>query len=787
MTNERSEPETQSLDRNHAEDALPQSIGPYKILEVLGEGGMGVVYLAEQTKPIRRRVALKIIKLGMDTKQVIARFESERQALALMNHPNVAKVFDAGSTEQGRSYFVMEHVAGIRITDYCDRHRLNTTERLDLFTHVCHAVQHAHQKGIIHRDIKPSNVLVAVQEGKPVPKVIDFGVAKATEKRLTERTLFTEQGQLIGTPEYMSPEQAEMTALDIDTRTDIYSLGVVLYELLVGALPFARKSLRQAGMAEIQRIIREEEPPKPSTRLSSLGDESTTVAQKRHTDRTTLERQVRGDLDWITMKAMEKDRTRRYATASELADDIAHHLNHEPVLASPPSAGYRLKKFVRRNRTAVTASGVVSVVLVAAVVVSAWQAVRALQAEQLAGERLKQTEEARALAEREAAHAKAVNNFVNDDLLAAIAPAKQGLDTAHEVLDAASKNIEGKFRDKPLVEASIRMTLANTYWDLGEYETAVRHAERAFELRLVELGEEHPDTLKSMDTLAMQYKYQGQYDKAEPLYLETLETRRSILGDEDPDTVESMINLAVLLRSQGRLDEAEALHRQALSIVRRVLGDEDRRTLSSMANLAVLLWEKGELDEAERLARKTLETRQRVLSEDHTDTLQSMHSLAVILSARGERDEAERLFRRTLEIARRVFGDEHPRVASILSNLGALLTEKGDYGPAEAMFREALTMRRRLLHEEDPHTGDTMSHFGECLTKLGQYEEGEQQLLEGYRMLMAALGESHWRTTRAAERLGALYDAWGKPDKTAAWRARAKPADGSSERSLPEP
>lgn len=332
----------------------PDKIGPYRILGPLGEGGMGVVYLAEQTKPIHRRVALKIIKLGMDTKQVIARFEAEREALALMNHPNVAKVFDAGTTDLGRPYFVMEHVPGIPITDYCDKHRLTTAERLRLYIDVCNAVQHAHQKGIIHRDLKPSNVLVAVQDEKPVCKVIDFGVAKATQHRLTEQTLFTEQGQLIGTPGYMSPEQAEMTALDVDTRTDIYSLGVMLYELLAGALPFENKALLQGGLLEIQRIIREVEPAKPSTRLSSMGAKSATIAHKRNTEARTLVRQLRGELDWIAMKALEKDRTRRYDTASALASEIQRFLSNEPVLAGPPGAGYRLRKFVRRNRTAVS-------------------------------------------------------------------------------------------------------------------------------------------------------------------------------------------------------------------------------------------------------------------------------------------------------------------------------------------------------------------------------------------------------------------------------------------------
>jgi serine/threonine protein kinase len=369
----------------------PSRIGPYKILQKLGEGGMGVVYLAEQEHPIRRRVALKIIKLGMDTRAVIARFEAERQALAMMNHPNVAKVFEAGTTEQGRPYFVMEYVKGVPITVHCDRQRLTTKERLEIFTQVCDGVQHAHQKAIIHRDLKPSNVLVTIQDEKSVPKIIDFGVAKAIEHRLTERTLFTELGQIVGTPEYMSPEQAEMTQQDIDTRTDVYSLGVILYELLVGALPFDPKELRQAGFDEVRRRIREEEPSRPSTRVTTLDQLSTESAKRRRTDPTSLAKQLRGDLDWITMKALEKDRTRRYETASQLETDIKHHLAHEPVLAGPPAVSYKLRKFIKRNRVAVTASVVMVAALALGLIVALTGFIqakrerdRAREAEQLA-------------------------------------------------------------------------------------------------------------------------------------------------------------------------------------------------------------------------------------------------------------------------------------------------------------------------------------------------------------------------------------------------------------------
>ena len=423
-------PPARPTEMNAADLRPGDRVAHYKILEPLGEGGFAVVYLAEQETPVRRRVALKIIKLGMDTQQVIARFEAERQALAMMNHPGVAKVFDAAITASGRSYFVMEHVPGEPITEYCDRHRLTTQHRLELFMKVCDAVQHAHQKGIVHRDLKPSNVLVMIADGQAVPKVIDFGVAKALHQKLTERTLFTEQGQLIGTPEYMSPEQAERSGLDIDTRSDIYSLGVLLYELLTGALPFDPTTLRQAAFAEIQRIIREVEPPKPSTRLSSLGDESRNYAQKRRADPRSLLRELRGDLDWITTKALEKDRTRRYPTASELAADLARHLNHEPVAAGPPSAAYRVKKYIRRHRVGVTAGAALALALLAGIIGTSVGLVLATRAAADAEEARAAEAQQRREAERQAAIAQAVNDFLNDDLLAAAAPQDRRRTTA---------------------------------------------------------------------------------------------------------------------------------------------------------------------------------------------------------------------------------------------------------------------------------------------------------------------------------------------------------------------
>src|SRR5438045_3958849 len=356
-------------------------IGRYKLLQPIGEGGCGTVYMAEQTEPVRRRVALKVIKLGMDTKQVIARFEAERQALALMDHPNIAKVLDAGATETGRPYFVMELVRGIKITEFCDEKSVPTADRLKLFTQVCQAIQHAHQKGVIHRDIKPSNILVTVNDGVPVPKIIDFGIAKATAGPLTDKTFFTAFEQFIGTPAYMSPEQAEMTSLDIDTRTDIYSLGVLLYELLTGRPPFDPSELLQSGLDEMRRTIREKEPARPSTRLSTMAEgELTATAKRRHTDSPKLMSAVRGDLDWIVMKCLEKDRARRYETANGLARDIERHLNLEPVLACPPSNLYKFQKLVRRNKLAFAAGAGIATALVIGLAIALWQSIEKTRA-----------------------------------------------------------------------------------------------------------------------------------------------------------------------------------------------------------------------------------------------------------------------------------------------------------------------------------------------------------------------------------------------------------------------
>jgi eukaryotic-like serine/threonine-protein kinase len=718
-------------------------IGRYKLLQLIGEGGFGVVYMAEQEEPIRRKVALKIIKLGMDTKQVIARFEAERQALALMDHPNIAKVFDAGATDTGRPYFVMELVKGIPITEYCDKNNLDTQNRLELFIDVCKAVQHAHQKGIIHRDIKPSNVMITLHDSKPVPKIIDFGIAKATQQRLTEKTLFTEYRQFVGTPEYMSPEQAEMSGLDIDTRSDIYSLGVLLYELLTGTTPFETSKLRNAAYDEIRRIIREEEPPRPSTRLSTLGEALTDIANRRDAQPNELRKIVRGDLDWVAMKAMEKDRTRRYETANEMAMDIERHLGDEPVSAGPPGVRYRLSKFTRRHRTAVASGLLVAAAIVAGFIVSTVMYFRA---------------------ERQASISQAVNEFLNNDLLASFDPdrAKGHEITVIEVLDAAAKKLEGKFKDAPSIEASIRNTLGVTYRNLGKYKAAEPHLERAIELRRGQFGEEHPDTLHSMNNLGWLYNDQGRYKEAEPLFVKVLEISRRVLGEEHPDTLGYMACLGWLYSMQGRYNEAEPLLVKALEIQRRVLGEEHPDTLLSMHSLGWSYSMQGRYNEAEPLLVKALEGKRRVLGEERSETLWTMGQLGELYNNQGRYNEAEQLLAKAMEIQRRVLGEEHPATLWSMHNLGRSYSLQGRYNEAEPLLVKALEIQRRVLGEEHPDTLWSMHHLGWLYERQGRYNEAEPLFVQSLEIGRRVRGEEHPDTLNFMNILGLLYEHQGR-------------------------
>ena len=725
-----------------------EQIGPYRIKGILGEGGMGLVYHAEQMEPIRRQVALKVIKLGMDTKEVIARFESERQALALMDHPNIAKVHDAGSTEQGRPYFVMEYVEGIPITDFCDRHRLSTRQRLELFSQVCLAIHHAHQKGIIHRDIKPSNVLVSRQNGDPTPKVIDFGVAKATSQRLTERTMFTEQGQLIGTPEYMSPEQADITGAHVDTTTDVYSLGVLLYELLTGLLPFESEALRAAGFDEIRRIMREEEPPKPSTRLSALGNRATDIAGKRRTSVSVLCRRIRGELDWIVMRAMEKERSRRYQSASELALDIERHVHDEPVVAGPPSTAYRLRKLVKRHKRVVGSLAAVIVALTVGLGLSTTMFFRA--------------ESAREKAESETRKAAQINTFLQE-MLASVNPAEQGRDvTVRELLDEAAKTVDAELAGQPEIQAAVHDTIGTTYTALGLYTAADPHLRAALATRQGTLGRAHTDVATSIFNLANLLLQRGEYDEAEPLYQDALAMRRELLGEEHPDVAAVLHGLAAVHSSQGRYDEAKPLLRTALAMQRKLLGEEHPDVAGGLNTLANILYLQGEYAEAESNIRQALTIQRKNLGETHPEVGQTMNSLATLLQLQGKYAEAEAVFREALAMRRELLGEKHPEVAASLGNLGLILRLQGKYTEAESFYRQALAILREQNEEHHPDTAANLHNLSTVLKIQGRYAEAEPLSREAIAIVKKCFGEEHPHAATCMATLAGLLAYQGK-------------------------
>jgi eukaryotic-like serine/threonine-protein kinase len=748
-------------------------IGPYKLLQEIGEGGMGTVYMAEQAQPVRRTVALKLIKAGMDSRQVLARFGAERQALALMDHPNIAKVFDAGTTDAGRPYFVMELVKGIPITKFCDERRLTLRERLELAIPVCQAVQHAHQKGIIHRDLKPSNVLIALYDGKPVPKVIDFGVAKATGSRLTDETLYTEFGAVVGTLEYMSPEQAELNQLDIDTRSDIYSLGVLLYELLTGSTPLERKRLNEVLFLEILRVIREDESPRPSMRLSTT-EGLASIAACRNIEPRRLSGLVRGELDWIVMKALEKDRNRRYETANGLAADLRRYLDDEAVQACPPSVRYRLSKIARKHRAALATTAALALMLLLGTTVSAWQAFVATRAQAAAikAEGIAREERDRAIkaegqasssakqAQTEAAIARAVNQFLQKDLLAEAAPKQNARDrqvTVEELLNKAAARIAGKFDDNPAVEAAIRQTVGDAYMELGLYTQGQPHMERALELRRRELGPEHRETLTSMNNLAALYEAQGQYEKAERLFTQALDAHRRLLGIEHPDTLKSMNNMAFLYEGRGQYEKAEPMYLQMLEVKRRVLGAEHPETLKSMNNLAALYAARGQVAKAETLHVQALEINRRVLGAEHPDTLMSMSNLGKLFQGRGQYEKAEPLLTQSLEASRRVLGPEHPHTLASISNLAILYHSRGQYEKAEPLHTQALELRRRVLGLENPATITSMNNLAALYQALGQYEKAEPLFAQALELSRRVLGAEHPGTLTSLNNLGLLY------------------------------
>jgi eukaryotic-like serine/threonine-protein kinase len=711
-----------------------RSIGRYLLLKKLGEGGMGQVWLAEQTAPVRRQVALKLIKAGMCDETMLHRFQSERQSLAIMDHPSIAKVFDAGATPDGQPYFVMEYVPGLPITEYCDHKRLNIRERLELFIQACEGVQHAHQKAIIHRDLKPANVLVVEVDGKPMSRIIDFGLARAATPHAFGETTFTQVGAPIGTPAYMSPEQADPEGRDVDTRTDVYSLGVLLYELLTGMLPFDPKQWQNKPFDYVLRQLREEYPLRPSIqfnkKVSTHCEAATVGADLRGTDPKRLVKLLRGDLDWITMKALEKDRGRRYGTPSELASEIGRFLQNQPVMARPPSTGYRLQKYVRRHRVEVAAA--VGLVLL----LTGFMVTQAVQLRRITQERDRTT--------RERDRANRITDFMTGMFKVSDPSEARGVTiTAREVLDKASKDIDTGLAKDPELQTQMMNVMGNVYNNLGLYSRADTLLTRTVEIRRRILGPEHPDTLMSMSNLALLLRDEGHYAEAEKLAREVVDVQRRILGPNHPDTLMSMSNLAVILWREGRFVEAEKLDRETLDIRRRILGPDHPDTLMSMNNLAILLDEEGRYIEAETLGREALDVQRRVLGPEHPDTLISMINLAGEIGDEGRYSEAEKLYREAVDTSHRVLGPEHPNTLVYVNNLADCLTKMGKYAEAVELLRSILPIERRVLGPEHPYTAASVYGLGSIAARQGHRDEAFLLLRQAIDHGLYPVGDLH--------------------------------------------
>jgi non-specific serine/threonine protein kinase/serine/threonine-protein kinase len=702
----------------------------------LGVGGMGQVWLAEQTEPVRRLVALKLIRAGMFDSALVQRFQSERQSLALMDHPAIAKVFDAGTTPSGQPYFAMEYVDGLPITDYCDHKKLGIRDRLQLILRVCEGVQHAHQKAIIHRDLKPSNVLVAEVDGKPMPRIIDFGLAKATAPTVSGEMLLTHMGAFLGTPGYMSPEQADPAVQDIDTRTDVYSLGVILYELLTGYLPFDTTQWKKQRLDEVLRELRESDPQRPSTKVSSNRETSTTPAEARGMEARQLARLLRGDLDLITLKALEKERERRYGTPYALAADVDRYLQNLPVEARPASSAYRLQKYVRRNAVGV------AVAIGAIVLLVAFAVVQAVELRRIT---------------RERDRANRVTEFMTNMFKVSFPTEARGSSiTAREILDQSSKEVDTGLARDPELKAQMLDLMGTVYENLGLYARAESLLKQAADIRRDVLGPGHPSTLSSVSRLAWTISEEGRYAEAGKMSRELIPMEDRVLGSDHRTTLATKSNLAWTLQLEGRLADAEKLCREALEGQERVLGTDDPDALESGRRLAVILEKQGRLTEAERTYRLNLDTRRQVLGPEHPRTLKSMSDLGIVLTEEGHYPEAEQLLQQTLAMQSRVLGPDHPDTLITMGNLATVVESEDRYPEAERMQRGVLERVSRALGPDHPLTALALYNIGDVLHEEHRYSEAAVYLRKTVEIQRRVLGIAHPDTIDSAYKLACV-------------------------------
>ena len=722
-------------------------IGNYQLVEKLGEGGMGAVWLAEQHAPVQRKVALKLIRAAIRDEAALQRFELERQALAIMNHPAIARVFDAGTTPEGQPYFVMEYVPGLPISLYCEQKGLSVRERLQLLMEVCEGVQHAHQKAIIHRDLKPSNILVAEMDGKAVPRIIDFGIAKAlstTPSAKEAETMVTQPGRMVGTLGYMSPEQADPGALDVDTRSDVYSLGAVLYVLLTGSLPFDVQQWKKKTLFEVLQQLREQDPQRPSERLktSSHGDQDGKPAPQ------SFLIELKGDLDWIVMKAIDKDRERRYSSALELASDLGRYLRHEAVIARPPSVLYRTQKFVQRNRLAVAFAAALTLLIV--------------------GFGVRLTIE-RDRADREAEQSKNVTDFMTNVFnISNPNEARGNSVTARELLDKASAQIVSTPGTDSQVQARMMATMGKTYMGLGLFQQAGQLLERAAAMQQRLLGTDDPETLWSQSQLGYVYEGQGKYADGEKLLRQTLEAQQRILGAHNPHTLDTVVMLADNLREQGKFVEAEALIRRALADQEKTRGADNQATLRSRLNLAENLSAQSRFGESESVSRALLTTCERTLGPDHPLTVSTLNNLAMTLEGERKYDEAEKYLRESMAGATRVYGPQSKNALAILSNLGLILQQAGRLNEAETMQRDELARTTAAVGSEHPDTLGSMDNLAETLAQEKKLPEAEQLFRKELAIEMRTMGPLQADTLGTMENLATTLADEGRGDESIA-------------------